>query len=222
MTSLTWSTRSFPLRFSRPLRASRLGKQQASLVSASMGSGLYLLIMVDAPDQSRLVRGEVFMKGFGKRAMNRIVAPWSMPKWCFGACRGRGVPQALFIVKACAQEVAGHSWMFPRPSAPYSSGPSWHFFVPTGMPRCYVVRRTTGWHTATHSPILFAPLMADHFDAICARWEAAGVLPAFRVGVAALWGLWFIDDAICFLRNSAQFLRLRLPWSRCWLALAFP
>ena len=42
-----------------------------------------------------------------KLAMNRIADKWSMPKCCCGACRGRGVPEALYTVKHCAQEVGG-------------------------------------------------------------------------------------------------------------------
>ena len=61
---------------------------------------------------------------------------------------------------------------------------------------------------ATHSPILFGRMVAAKFDEICARWTASGELPAFFSGDLALWGIWFVDDAICFFRNSAQYLPL--------------
>eukprot|EP00438_Fugacium_kawagutii_P003132 Skav207107 [mRNA] locus=scaffold156:101131:103893:- [translate_table: standard] len=35
-----------------------------------------------------------------------------------------------------------------------------------------------------------------------------GELPAFFASAFALWGIWFIDDAICFFRNSTQYMRL--------------
>ena len=61
---------------------------------------------------------------------------------------------------------------------------------------------------ASHSPILFGRIIAAKFDALCTLWEQHLESPAFRVGAKSLWGLWFVDDAICFFRNKAQFARL--------------
>ena len=63
---------------------------------------------VDQPDQFRpIVCGEVLLKIIAKLAVARIVSKWPVPQCCFGACRGRGVPEALYTVKACSQELGG-------------------------------------------------------------------------------------------------------------------
>ena len=61
---------------------------------------------------------------------------------------------------------------------------------------------------ACHSPALFGRILASKFDALCAQWERDGELPAFKAGMLSLWGIWFIDDAICLFRSSAQYRRL--------------
>lgn len=73
----------------------------------------------------------------------------------------------------------------------------------------WAVRQQVGTQQgATHSPILFGRLLAAKFDELRALWERRGELPAFICGALTLWGIWFIDDAICFFRNKAQYLRL--------------
>ena len=62
-------------------------------------------------------------------AVARIVSQWPVPQCCFGACRGPGVLEALYTVKACSQELGGIFLQFLRPLIPYNSGhpdlPSW-------------------------------------------------------------------------------------------------
>ncbi len=74
--------------------------------------GLVILVpkkaFVNAPEQFRpIVCGEAMLKLLAKLAMTRIALQWPVPNCCFGACRGRGVPEALYTVKLCAQEAAG-------------------------------------------------------------------------------------------------------------------
>ena len=54
-----------------------------------------------------IVCGEVILKLLSKLAVRRVTACWSLPRSCFGACRGRGVMEALFLVKSCLQESSG-------------------------------------------------------------------------------------------------------------------
>ena len=64
--------------------------------------------LVDQADQFRpIVCGEVLLKILARLAVARIVSQWPVPQCCFGACRGRGVPEALYTVKACSQELGG-------------------------------------------------------------------------------------------------------------------
>ena len=55
--------------------------------------------LVDQPDQFRpIVCGEVLLQILAELAMARIVSKWPVVECCFGACRGRGVPEALYIL----------------------------------------------------------------------------------------------------------------------------
>ena len=47
----------------------------------------------------------------------------------------------------------------------------------------------------------------------------AGELPAFFAGHYPLWGIWYIDDAICFFRNAQQFARLVPSLVQCLAGL---
>ena len=81
-------------------------------IPLELDAGWVILIpkkaLVDQPDHFRpIVCGEVLLKVLSKLVMTRIVQSWSLPTCCFGACRGRGVAEALYTVKACAQETAG-------------------------------------------------------------------------------------------------------------------
>ena len=60
----------------------------------------------------------------------------------------------------------------------------------------------------SHSPLLFGRMVAAKFDELCRIWETNGEIPAFRTDHHSLWGIWFIDDAICFFRGGAQYHRL--------------
>ena len=163
-----------------------------------------------------------------------------MPKCCFGACRGRGVPEALYTVKHCAQEVGGFQdatvflqldvssafdslklqaiLAFFRSQWNASTGKSckllqWvlsHSLLRFQLfDTIWAIQQEVGTQQgATHSPTLFGRIVAHQFDDLCREWEAAREIPAFIVGDTSLWGIWFIDDTLCFFRNSAQFSRL--------------
>eukprot|EP00438_Fugacium_kawagutii_P027342 Skav236347 [mRNA] locus=scaffold918:93635:94882:- [translate_table: standard] len=103
--------------------------------------------LVDRPDQFRpIVCGEVVLKVLAKLAMTRIVSTWPLPTCCFGACRGRGVLEALYTVKACAQEGAAMRLskqhvliqdLLCHPQETVNKNPSWESDVrPKLWPSC--------------------------------------------------------------------------------------
>ena len=214
-------------------------------IPSDLANGWVILLpkkaWIDKPEQFRpIVCGEVLLKVLAKLAMNRIADKWSMPKCCFGACRGRGVPEALYTVKHCAQEVGGLQdatvflqldvssafdslklqaiLAFFRSQWDASTGKSckllqWvlsHSLLRFQLfDTIWAIQQEVGTQQgATHSPTLFGRIVAHHFDDLCREWEAAREIPAFIVGDTSLWGIWFIDDTLCFFRNSAQFSRL--------------
>lgn len=197
--------------------------------------------LVDQPDTFRpIVCGEVVLKVLAKIAMTRLVSTWPLPTCCFGACRGRGVLEALYTVKACAPEVGGlqDDTLFLQLDVssafdslklravlnflrahwcPHTakSGKLLHWILSRSVlhfqlfDEMWPLQQQVGIQQgATHSPVLFGRMVAAKFAELCAQWEARGELPAFRSGGLSLWGIWFIDDAICFLRNNAQYPRL--------------
>ena len=167
---------------------------------------------------------------------------WGLPwTWC-----PRGT---LYTVKACSQELGGMQddtvfLQLDISSAliPYNSGPSWLSFVTTGGAQALqrAARSSIGsfhiqcWNSnfsmlsgkssnklvpkglPTH---LFGRLVAAHFDKLCRGWGLAGELPAFLAGQCPLWGIWYIDDAICFFCNAAQFARLVPSLVQCLAGL---
>ena len=60
----------------------------------------------------------------------------------------------------------------------------------------------------THSPKLFAHLLAGIFSKLRQRWERGGEDPPFKAQEVDLWSLLFIDDGILAFRNMQQALRL--------------
>ena len=208
--------------------------------------------LVDQPDQFRpIVCGEVLLKILSKLAVARIVSQWPVPQCCFGACRGRGVPEALYTVKACSQELGGmqDDTVFLQLDISSAFDSLQHRAILTFLRDhwCASTAKSskiihwilshsvlkfqlfdTDWQVqqqvgtqqgASHSPVLFGRLVAAHFDKLCRGWGLAGELPAFFAGQYPLWGIWYIDDAICFFRNAAQFARLVPSLVQCLAGL---
>jgi len=216
-----------------------------TMLPTCLATGWVILVpkkaFVHAPDQFRpVVCGEVMLKLLAKLAMTRIACQWPVPNCCFGACPGRGVAEALYTVKVCAQKAAGLQddtiFLQLDISSAFDSlqlRAILQFFREKWSPNIAKSCRLLQWvlsHSvlrfqlfdstwslrqlvgtqqgASHSPILFGRIIAAKFDALCTLREQHLESPAFRVGAESLWGLWFVDDAICFFRNKAQFARL--------------
>ena len=63
--------------------------------------------VTDAADFRPIVCGEVFTQLAAKLATARVVSTWPMPSACFGCVGGKGVPEAIYLVKHAVQESAG-------------------------------------------------------------------------------------------------------------------
>ena len=61
----------------------------------------------DAKGFRPIVCGEVFAKLVAKLATDRLVRGWEVPACCFGSVSGKGLPEALYVVKHAAQTSAG-------------------------------------------------------------------------------------------------------------------
>lgn len=63
--------------------------------------------VTDAADFRPIVCGEVFTKLAAKLATARVVSSWPLPSSCFGCVGGKGVSEAIYLVKHAVQESAG-------------------------------------------------------------------------------------------------------------------
>ena len=60
----------------------------------------------------------------------------------------------------------------------------------------------------SHSPTLFARIVAARFQDLSSAWTVRGERPPFVAGLLCLWGLWFIDDSLLLFQTRAQAVRL--------------
>ena len=75
-----------------------------------MGGSCYCqrrLGLVMQPTFAPIVCGEVFTKLAAKLATARVVSSWPLPSSCFGCEGGKGVSEAIYLVKHAVQESAG-------------------------------------------------------------------------------------------------------------------
>lgn len=160
----------------------------------------------DAKSFLPIVCGEVFAKLAARLATCRVVSNWDVRTCCFGSVPGKGVPEALYVVKHAAQSAAGlgDNTVFVQLDLSQAFDSLFvnavlaflreHWVASSALSasllRWILVHSHLRFQQGgSHSPTLFGRIVAARFAQLVDTWRVRGERPAFEAVLLAYMGL---------------------------------